>query len=113
MSEIRNLDTKLKDLIKQFRIILAVTTIYVITGSIFYYYVEGWSKLDSVYFSVVSLTTVGYGDVTPDTDAGKIFTMFYLIFGVGIFGAFINNLLRSRVARHQKRQQNKSSSSEN
>jgi voltage-gated potassium channel Kch len=92
-------ERKLKKIIKQFRLIMAISILYIATGSLFYHFVERWYWLDSLYFSVVSLTTVGYGDITPETNAGKIFTMFYLIVGIGIFGAFINNILKSRIAK--------------
>ena len=57
-----------------------------------YHYLEGWSYIDSLYFSVVTLTTVGYGDFTPQTDAGKLFTVFYIIIGIGIIFAFVNTV---------------------
>jgi voltage-gated potassium channel Kch len=94
---------KLKKVVKQFRLILAVSLLYIILGSLAYHKLEGWQWIDSIYFSVVSLTTVGYGDITPVTNGGKIFTMFYLVFGIGIFGAFINNILKSRVAKRTLR----------
>ena len=53
-------------------------------GATFYHYVEKWRYLDSVYFSSYTLTTVGYGDFAPKTDAGKIFTIVYVFMGVGI-----------------------------
>jgi hypothetical protein len=66
-------------------------------GSAFYWKVEGWSYLDSLYFSVVTLTTVGYGDFSPDTDAGKLFTIFYILVGLGIVAAFISSLASSSI----------------
>lgn len=42
------------------------------------------SYIDALYFSAYTITTVGYGDITPKTDAGKIFTIFFLFTGVGI-----------------------------
>ena len=47
--------------------------------------VEGWTLLDAAYFSVVTAATVGYGDVTPETVAGKLFTMAFIFVGVGLF----------------------------
>lgn len=58
----------------------------------FYSQVEGWSLLDSLYFSVVTVATVGYGDFTPHTAAGKIFTIVYLVVGVGLFVALAGKL---------------------
>ena len=52
-------------------------------GTWFYARVEGWSILDSLYFSVITLTTVGYGDFSPKTTPGKIFTMIYILVGLG------------------------------
>ena len=43
---------------------------------------EGWNLLDSLYFSVVTLTTIGYGDLSPSTAASKIFTIFYIFVGL-------------------------------
>ena len=53
-------------------------------GATFYHYMEKWSYLDAVYFSAATITTVGYGDIAPQTNAGKVFTIFYLFAGVGI-----------------------------
>ncbi|WP_270732171.1 potassium channel family protein [Shimia sp. Alg240-R146] len=65
--------------------LLAVTLGMVVWASVFYRFVEGWSWLDAIYFSVITISTVGYGDFSPETAAGKIFTMFYLIIGLGVF----------------------------
>ncbi|WP_254430597.1 MULTISPECIES: potassium channel family protein [unclassified Ruegeria] len=67
--------------------LLAFTLGMVLWASVFYHYVEGWSWLDSIYFSVVTISTVGFGDFSPQTAAGKIFTMVYIIVGLGIFVA--------------------------
>ena len=41
-------------------------------GTVFYHHAESWSYVDSFYFSVTTLTTVGYGDLVPTTDVGKL-----------------------------------------
>ena len=50
----------------------------------FYHFIENWRYIDALYFSAATMTTVGYGDITPQTDAGKIFTIVFVFTGVGI-----------------------------
>lgn len=80
-------------------------------GSWFYMRVENWSFLDSFYFSITTLATVGYGDLAPQTAAGKIFTIFYIIIGIGMLSGFIillaerSGLMKSRQF-GQKKEEN-------
>jgi len=68
----------------QFLELLVIAAAVLLFGMFFYHSEEGWSYLDSFYFSVTTLTTVGYGDLVPITDIGKLFTSFYILTGVGI-----------------------------
>jgi voltage-gated potassium channel Kch len=54
--------------------------------------VKGRSAVDSLYFSVVTLATVGYGDLAPKTTEGKLFTIVYLLVGIGLFVAVAQGL---------------------
>ena len=65
-------------------------------GTLIYRWLEGWSYLDALYFCVVSLATVGYGDVTPTTPLSRAFTIFYLINGIGVLLAVFD---RVRIVR--------------
>ena len=59
---------------------LIVVTLYVLVGMVGYYHLEpDWSLGDSAYFSMVALTTVGYGCMSPTSAASRIFTMFYAV----------------------------------
>jgi len=59
--------------------------------------------LDSFYFTVVTLATVGYGDLSPTTPASKIFTVIYIFLGVSIFVTFVGMLARDRQSIFNKR----------
>jgi uncharacterized membrane protein YciS (DUF1049 family) len=79
---------------------LSISTLLVLAnGMIVYHFVEGWRWLDSLYFSVITLTTVGYGDLSPQTDFGKIFTIIYILTGIGIIFGFINTFYLHRRSR--------------
>jgi hypothetical protein len=77
------------------------------TGTVFYWLVEGWRLVDSLYFSAATLTTVGYGDFSPQTDAGKLFTVVYVLVGVGVMLAFVTRVagqaVQSRADTHQSK----------
>jgi voltage-gated potassium channel len=66
-------------------------------GTVFYTLVEDWSGRDSLCFSVMTLLTVGYGDLVPTTAGSKVFTMLYVLIGVGILVAFITMVAREAV----------------
>lgn len=87
---IRTLLSFLKD--DEYRDLLITTIIIIFSGTLVYHYVEGWSFIDSFYFSVVTLTTIGYGDFSPQTDGGKLFTVLYIIVGIGMILSFINTI---------------------
>jgi hypothetical protein len=77
--------------------ILALAAVAVIAiGTVAYVLLEHWSVLDAVYFCVVTLATVGYGDLHPTTDAGKLFTILYILSGLGIIAGFITELAKHR-----------------
>jgi voltage-gated potassium channel len=82
----------LKD--EHYRELLIITIGILIIGTFSYHYLEGWSYLDALYFSVVTLTTIGYGDLYPVTKGGKIFTIIYIILGLGIILGFINTIFK-------------------
>jgi voltage-gated potassium channel len=76
----------LKD--KSYRNLLFTTNFFIVLGTVVYHYIEGWSWLDSLYFLVITLTTIGYGDFSPQTDLGKIFTLLYIVVGVALILGF-------------------------
>lgn len=77
---------------EEYRDLLYITSVILIIGTFSYHLIEGWSIIDSLYFSVVTLTTIGFGDFAPKTDLGKIFTIFYIVLGIGVILHFIHTL---------------------
>ena len=69
----------------QFRALLLLYGALLLIGTAFYARTEGWSVLDALYFCVVTLATVGYGDFAPRTSVGKVFTIVYILIGAGVF----------------------------
>ena len=78
-----------------FRSAFLLAGMILLSGTIFYRSVEGWSWIDSFYFSVITVSTVGLGDLAPKTDAGKLFTTLYIFVGVGIFGVLFALLAKA------------------
>lgn len=68
-----------------FRASASLAVLILVSGTFFYRSVEGWSWIDSLYFSVTTVSTVGIGDLAPQTDFGKLFTVAYIFVGVGVF----------------------------
>jgi len=86
-----------------YRYLFSAAVFIVTFGTVFYHFTEKLSWVNAYYFSVVTLSTVGYGDITPHTNAGKIFTTFYIFAGVGIITTFFSAFIRRRGQRFEKR----------
>jgi voltage-gated potassium channel len=77
-----------------------VVGVLLVSGTVFYWAAEDWSLIQSLYFSVVTLTTVGYGDLTPTSDYSRIFTIVYILIGVGVLVLFLSSLAKHYI-RHK------------
>ena len=86
----------------------------VLTGTLFYWRFEDWTIVEALYFSVVTLTTVGYGDLSPTSAGTQIFTIIYILTGFGVLVALLTSVAqqylkhkteprppRRRVRRHR------------
>lgn len=77
--------------------LLVVATLVAAMGAVMFRLLEGWNLLDAFYFSVVSMATVGYGDFSPKTNAGKLFTIGFLVVGIGIFVLTVSTLAEAVI----------------
>ena len=73
----------------------------VISGTVFFHFVEGWNWVDSYFFSVVTLSTVGYGSLVPVTTLGKIGTTVFIFLGLGVFAFVIQQFGAYTAERHR------------
>lgn len=74
-----------------------------IIGTVSYHFLEKWTWIDALYFTVATLTTVGYGDLHPTSEMSRLFTVFFILIGVSISVAAIT-IIGSRYL--SKREEN-------
>jgi voltage-gated potassium channel len=80
-----------------FRSTLAMALMILASGTVFYTTVENFRVIDALYFSVTTLATVGYGDLSPKTDVGKLFTIVFMFVGIGVFVALFTQIAQSVI----------------
>jgi voltage-gated potassium channel len=86
---------------KRLKIALVAFFAVMVLGTVGFMAVENRSLIDAAYFVIVSMATVGYGDIHPLTQLGKIFTMILIITGVGSFLGVVANLTEIILARRE------------
>lgn len=87
------------------QVIIALSSIFTLIGigTVSYRLIEDWTWIDSFYFSVTTLTTVGFGDLHPTTSLSKIFTALYILIGVTIVLGSIGIIGSNYIARREER----------
>ena len=78
---------------QQFRVLLVFLLTLLSGATYFYWHVEGWSVIDSLYFSVMTMSTIGYGDFTPTTTLSKMFTIIFALLSIGVFVAVVSKIV--------------------
>lgn len=90
----QNLSTRLK-------VFLVVFLTVMVFGTIGFMHIEKKSLVDSAYFVIVTMATVGYGDIHPTTDLGKGLAVIIIVMGVGTFLGVIANITEMMLAKRE------------
>jgi voltage-gated potassium channel len=69
----------------------------VLTGTLFYWRFEDWTVVEALYFCVVTLTTVGFGDLSPTSTGTQIFTIIYILTGLGVLVALLTSVAQQYI----------------
>ncbi len=77
----------------QFRSLLLFVLFLLFGATYFYYKLEGWSMVDALYFSVMTMSTIGYGDLVPSSNLSKLFTIVYAFLSIGAFAALVTKIV--------------------
>jgi voltage-gated potassium channel len=86
---------------KQFRYLLLIPVVTVIVATLGFMLLEKLSFFNSFYFTITTLSTVGYGDITPVTIGGKILAVFVIIIGIGTFVTLLTSATQWFLQRRQ------------
>ncbi len=78
---------------------LFVTLFFLVVGTVGYVTIEKYTPLEAIYMTIITISTVGYGEIHTLSDAGRIFTMFLLLFGVGSLAFAAHAFIESMIER--------------
>jgi voltage-gated potassium channel len=87
---------------RRFWVLLLLPVAVIIIGVIGMMTIEHLSFLDALYYTIITIATVGYGDITPVTAGGKIFSIFLIVIGIGTFFTILTNLAERLIHRRQR-----------
>ncbi|NDJ62577.1 MAG: hypothetical protein GYB67_15725 [Chloroflexi bacterium] len=97
-----------QDYRQQIRLALIASVIVLIVGLIGFMAIEGAEPLDALWLTIVTLSTIGYGDVVAQTDLGRVFTLFLIVIGLSVFAYGLQGVIsllfspENRERRHRK-----------
>eukprot|EP01038_Epipyxis_sp_PR26KG_P011294 gene11294-15152_t len=77
--------------------------LFYLIGWLFYSNVEGWDFLTCIYFSTQTASTLGYGNISPKTPSGRIFTPFFILFGMLIVFTVVNDVVQRFIIKSVKK----------
>ena len=84
-------------------ILFLLPILVILIGSIGFMLLENLSFIDSIYLTIVTISTVGYGDLHPTTTGGKIFGIIIIVFGIGTFLTIVSSVTQMLIQRGRER----------
>ncbi|MFT4717113.1 MAG: voltage-gated potassium channel [Paracoccaceae bacterium] len=101
----------------QFRVLVSLIIGIIGVSTVFFHFAEGWSWVDSYFFTVITISTVGYGNIVPVTVLGKLATTVLIFMGIGVvavalnfFGAELVSVRTAQLERKKKKEQDEDKS---
>ena len=88
-----DLDTELYQQLKPFRLPLILVVLMIMIGTLGYVIIDDFTLLDALYQASITFTTVGFGEISPISPAGRMFTITLIILGFGVFSMSIGILV--------------------
>lgn len=79
--------------LKPFRLPLILTVLTMLVGTIGFVIIDDFSLMDAIYQTGITFTTVGFGEISPVSNAGRIFTITLIISGFAVFSSAIGILI--------------------
>jgi len=90
------------------RVLIVIALGQIALGTVIFRLIEDeWSLMDSLFFCVVTSTTIGYGDLTPSTDASRLVCIVYILTSVGLLGALLTRIASGRAQIRAERLQSR------
>lgn len=86
------------NLLRRLIIAIFLTQTLLIAGTVGYRFIEGWSFFDALYMTVITITTVGYGEIQQLSREGRIFTVFLIMSSFGVMAYIVGSISQTIIA---------------
>jgi hypothetical protein len=90
-------------LVARLQFFLVAMALLILCWTFAYMEVEGYRFADALYFTVVTVTTVGYGDIHPESTVGKMMAILTILTGTGLFGGMVASVTEVLLTRRERR----------
>ena len=94
---------KTDHLVVRVRFFVVVLALLILAWSLAFMAVERRNFVDAIYYTFVTITTVGYGDIHPESTAGKLMAILIILTGTGMFGGLVASMTEMLLNRRERR----------